>query len=469
MDSKVLLIESSGLSFSVGDIPVSVSEAAFKTGLMMLKGVPATVLDVKNGNGRTYSEKEIRKSLSKLKKENAFANRRMHCSADDHPKDSYVQPIKASHIVTDAYIKKGEDGKSYLMNDWLILNTSNGKNLKALVQAKASIGTSIRGLGQLNEDTKHVENYDYLGTDAVGNPSAQTFASPGQMQVAVESLDPDEAEEITEQLESGDMFDLIESIKIFKSKHFKDDKPVNPGARPITEDLLNIQREAVQVGVKDLSPLDTLTDQIYGTTLADKINNVPNTPSPNNYASDKDKDALNKALRELEATKNLATHYQSIAEDLETQKKEYDCKIAAFEDVSTTIYEQLQEATEKLNDGSTTKEARTITERALRTVRQIQREARTLIKGLEITLENAIRVGDQYAENAIVLRRIVDTLYSQFLEASDKNNYVSSKGMAVKVDERMRGNGSARQAITEGMDKRHGPSVSHSGNRAGWV
>jgi conjugal transfer/entry exclusion protein len=215
--------------------------------------------------------------------------------------------------------------------------------------------------------------------------------------------------------------------------------------------------------------LDTLTDQIYGTTLADKINNVPNTPSPNNYASDKDKDALNKALRELEATKNLATHYQSIAEDLETQKKEYDCKIAAFEDVSTTIYEQLQEATEKLNDGSTTKEARTITERALRTVRQIQREARTLIKGLEITLENAIRVGDQYAENAIVLRRIVDTLYNQFLEISDKNNYVSSKGMAVKVDERIRGNGSARQAITEGLDKRHGPSVSHSGNRSGWV
>jgi hypothetical protein len=466
---QILLIESSGLSFSVGNIPPAISEAAFKTGLMMLKGVPATVLDVRNGNGRTYSEKEIRKSLSKLKKENAFSNRRMHCSADDHPKDSYVQPIKASHIITDAYVKKGEDGKSYLMNDWLILNTNNGKNLKALVQAKASIGTSIRGLGQLNEDTKHVENYDYLGTDAVGNPSAQTFASPGQMEVAVESLDPDEVREITEQLENGNMFDLIESIKIFKAKHFKDDKPVNPGSRDVTRDLLQIQREAVQAGLREsaLFPLDALTDQIYGTTLADRIGIPPNTSQ--NYTSDKDKDALNKALRELEATKNLATHYQDIAETLETQKEEHEKKIAAFEDVSTTIYEQLQSATEQLNDGSTTKEARAITERALRTVRQIQREARTLIKGLETTLENAIRVGDQYAENAIVLRRIVDTLYNQFLETSDKNNYVSSKGLAIKVDERIKGQGNARQALTEGLDRKHGPSVSHSGNRSGWV
>jgi hypothetical protein len=461
---QVLLIESSGLSFSVGNISAVVLEAVNKSGLMMLKGVPATVLDVKNGNGRTYSEKEIRKSLSKLKKENAFANRRMHCSADDHPKDSYVQPIKASHIITDAYIKKVGD-KSVLMNDWLVLNTDNGKNLKALVEAKASIGTSIRGLGQLNEDTKHVENYDYLGTDAVGNPSAQTFASPGQYQleVAVESLDPYEVQEITEQLENNMTFSLADCINQFKAKHFKDGKLIEPGSRAITENLLEIQREAVQAGVRDLSPLEALTDRIYGT-----VSTPPNTP-PNNYVNDKDKDALNKALRELEATQNLASHYQGIAEKLETEKVEHDRKILAFEDVSATIYEQLQDAIEKLNDGSTAKESRIVTERALRTVRQIQREARSLIKGLEVRLENAIRIGDQYAENAIVLRRIVDTLYGQFLEISDKN-YVSSKGTAVKVDEKLRGNVSpVRQAITEGLDRRYGPSPSHSGNRAGWV
>jgi hypothetical protein len=298
--------------------------------------------------------------------------------------------------------------------------------------------------------------------DAVGN-HAHTFVTPSQMEVAVESLDDDEVQEIKEQLESGNMFDLIKVIDKFKLKHFKDDKPVNPGGRAITEALLGIQREAVQAGVKDLTPLETLTDRIYGTATS-----PPNIP-PKNYTTDKDKDALNKALRELEATQNLAAHYQGIAETLENEKAESDRKIQAFEDVSTTIYEQLQEATEKLNDGSTAKETRLVTERALRTVRQIQREARTLIKGLEIRLENSIRVGDQFAENAIVLRRIVDTLYKQFFETSDKNGFVSSKGTAIKVDERLRGQGSARQALTEGQDRRIGPAVSHSGNRAGWV
>ena len=457
---RVLLIEASGLSFCAGEMSSAVTEAVSKSGLMVLKGVPATILDQKNGNGRTYSEKEIRKSLSKLKKENAFANRRMHCSADDHPTDSYVQPIKASHIVTDAYIKKGKDNKSYLMNDWLVLNTSNGKNLKALIEAKASIGTSIRGLGQLNEDTKHVEEYDYLGTDAVGNPSAHTFATPSQMEVTVESLDPYEVQEIKEQLESGNMFDLVQAVEQFKSKHFKDDKPVNPGSRPVTEALLGIQREAIQAGIKDISLFDRLADTVLG-TVSPHIN-----VTENNYTSDKDKDALNKALRELEATQNLASHYQGIAETLEAEKEESDRKIAAFEDVSTTIYEQLQEATTKLNDGSSTKEVRLVTERALRTVRQIQREARSLIKGLEIRLENSIQIGDQFAENAVVLRRIVDTLYNQFLEMSDKT-YISSKGTATKIDEKLRG--TARQAVTEGLDRKYNPNPSFSGNRAGWV
>jgi hypothetical protein len=386
----------------------------------------------------------------------------MHCSADDHPKDSYVQPIKASHIVTDAYIKKGKDNKNYLMNDWLVLNTDNGKNLKALIEAKASIGTSIRGLGQLNEETNHVEQYDYLGTDAVGNPSANTFATPGQMEVAVESLDPVEVMEIKEQLEHRNMFNLQGAIEQFHAKYLTKDKIYHPLSREITEALLGIQREAVESGVRDLSPLELLTDQIYGTSST-----PPNAPPSNESNPNKDRDALNKTLRELEATQNLAVHYQELAETLETEKAEFDKKVQAFEDVAVTLYEQLEEATEKLNDGSTTRESQIVTERALRTVRQVQREARSLIKSLEVRLENAIRIGDQFAENAIVLRRIVDTLYHQFLEISPKD-YVSSKGTAVRVNERL--SGGARVALTEGLDNQHGPKpAAYAGNRSGWV
>jgi hypothetical protein len=124
--------------------------------------------------------------IGKAKKSGAFESRKLLCSASDHPEESFVPPANASHVILDAYTKEQGD-KVYLMNDWLVLDTANGKNLKALVDAKASFGTSIRGLGQLNEETKEVENYDYLGTDCVGNPSAGTFASSGSFKVQVES------------------------------------------------------------------------------------------------------------------------------------------------------------------------------------------------------------------------------------------------------------------------------------------
>jgi hypothetical protein len=108
---------------------------------------------------------------------------------------SYVPPIRASHVVTNAYLKE-IDGKKHLLNDWLVLNTDNGKNLKSLINAGVSIETSIRGLGQLDEETKHVQEYDYLGTDAVGNPSAGTYAHSGKYEVKVESVSDDQAREL---------------------------------------------------------------------------------------------------------------------------------------------------------------------------------------------------------------------------------------------------------------------------------
>jgi hypothetical protein len=202
---RSLLIESSGLCFNVDPISSELyfKEEKFKTGLLRLIGVPATIVDAKNGNGRTYSTKVIEKAPGTLKKNKAFENKKMLCAADDHPKESYVLPIRASHVVTNAYLKD-IDGKKHLLNDWLILNTDNGKNLKSLINAGVSIGTSIRGLGQLDEETKHVQEYDYLGTDAVGNPSAGTYAHSGKCEVKVESVSDEEAREITEALGSQD-------------------------------------------------------------------------------------------------------------------------------------------------------------------------------------------------------------------------------------------------------------------------
>jgi hypothetical protein len=163
------------------------------------------------------------KAIRKIREVSLFENRRLLCTADGYPEESFPAPFNSSHVVIDAYTKTvGDD--SGLMNDWLVFNTSKGKDLQGLIEGGASFGTSIRGLGQYNEDTKEVENYDFLGCDAVGNPSAGTFASKEQFKVTVESVEPRQAARIREQLEDTmpNKYDLSEKIAACREKHFKD-------------------------------------------------------------------------------------------------------------------------------------------------------------------------------------------------------------------------------------------------------
>src|SRR5215213_5015559 len=207
----------------------AIKESTDKTGMMLLKGVPATILDKETGNGHRYTKKEMQRAIRKAREAGLFENRRLLCTADDHPDESFPAPTNSSHVVMDAYTKTVNDDV-VLVNDWLVFNTSKGKDLQGLIEGGASFGTSIRGLGQYNEDIKEVENYDFLGCDAVGNPSADTFASKEQFRVTVESVKPRQAARIKEQLEDSmptlkDQFDLSKKISVFLEKYLKEGKP----------------------------------------------------------------------------------------------------------------------------------------------------------------------------------------------------------------------------------------------------
>src|SRR4051812_25158054 len=103
---KVLLIEASGMTFRCDSVPSNIKESTDKTGIMILKGVPATILDRENGNGRRYMTQEMRRAIRKAREAGLFENRRLLCTADDHPEESFPAPINSSHIVIDAYTKK---------------------------------------------------------------------------------------------------------------------------------------------------------------------------------------------------------------------------------------------------------------------------------------------------------------------------------------------------------------------------
>jgi hypothetical protein len=124
-------------------VPSAIKESTDKTGMMLLKGVPATILDKETGNGRRYTKKEMQRAIRKAREAGLFENRRLLCTADDHPDESFPAPTNSSHVVMDAYTKTVNDDV-VLVNDWLVFNTSKGKDLQELIEGGASFGTSIR-------------------------------------------------------------------------------------------------------------------------------------------------------------------------------------------------------------------------------------------------------------------------------------------------------------------------------------
>ena len=181
-DTRQLLIESAEFVSKIEmskDLKEAVSLASGKHGTLIVRNIPCTILNRQNQNGRIYSTELLAQSIKEATPD--FKTKALLSQADEHPEGSFVAPSHASHVVINAYIKKNieieVEGKrerhDVLFEDWEVLNTAEGKNLRALFEAECSIGTSIRGVGDLNG--KYVENYSFLGTDCVGNPSSSTF------------------------------------------------------------------------------------------------------------------------------------------------------------------------------------------------------------------------------------------------------------------------------------------------------
>lgn len=180
--SKYLLIENCEFISDIkvsNDLKESLKLSAGKAGTLIVKNLPGTILNRENQNGRIYSTEVLAQAIREAKP--LFETKQLLSQACEHPEGSFVSPTTASHVVTNAYIKKnvrvvvdGEPGNfDMLFMDIEVLNTEEGKNLRALLEAECSVGTSIRGVGDM--EGKYVKNYEFLGIDFVGNPSSSTF------------------------------------------------------------------------------------------------------------------------------------------------------------------------------------------------------------------------------------------------------------------------------------------------------
>jgi len=123
--------------------------------------------DKKNGNGRVYPMKVLKKEVDNYKK--IVADGRATGELD-HPDDSVINLKNVSHMITDCWWE-GKD----VMGKIKVLDTPSGRILKDLINAGVKLGISSRGLGSVKEsmhgDTVVEEDFQLICFDIVAEPS----------------------------------------------------------------------------------------------------------------------------------------------------------------------------------------------------------------------------------------------------------------------------------------------------------
>jgi len=143
--------------------------------------------DVATQNGRIYSRKLMEREIARLMPD---LKARRILGELDHPSDGKTSLKRVSHVLTNLSI----DDNGVVEGECEILNTPEGKTLKALIEADVQVGVSSRGFGTTVPARGKVEGEDVqddfvLKTyDFVADPAVKS-AIPG---IYTEDIDDDD-------------------------------------------------------------------------------------------------------------------------------------------------------------------------------------------------------------------------------------------------------------------------------------
>ena len=132
-----------------------------------------------NRNKRTYPLSVLESEVKRYNKE--YVNKNRAFGELGHPDGPTVNLDRVSHMIT-----KLSQEKNDFIGEARILNTPNGKIVRELIQAGATLGVSSRGMGSLTptRNGSVVGNDYYLSTagDIVADPSAPNAFVEGIME-----------------------------------------------------------------------------------------------------------------------------------------------------------------------------------------------------------------------------------------------------------------------------------------------
>ena len=173
----------------------------------------------KNRNGRIYPKAVLEKAVQKYVDEQVVTNRAV--GELNHPNSPTIDYKEVSHRITELYWS-GND----VMGKALILDTTNGKTVKALLDGGTQIGVSTRGMGTVaNKDGVNMVNEDFIlnTVDIVQDPSAPSAYVNGIMEGVDWQLNENgefiqqRIEEIETEIEEASEIDPNDQIREFKN------------------------------------------------------------------------------------------------------------------------------------------------------------------------------------------------------------------------------------------------------------
>jgi hypothetical protein len=211
--------------------------------------------DVPTQNGRVYPQRLMQREIDRLQED--LSHRRI-LGELDHPSDGKTSLKRVSHVITGLKIKDG-----IVIGEAEILNTPEGKTLKALIEANVQVGVSSRAYGSTapakgQSEAEEVQDDLILKTyDFVADPAVKT-AVPG---IYTEDVDDptlakmflDEFPEVAESLKNMNDGVLSEEKLSDKNKEApKKDNVSEQFERRLRDEILELKKVVRQEIIEEV-------------------------------------------------------------------------------------------------------------------------------------------------------------------------------------------------------------------------
>ena len=177
------------------------------TARLVARGQFARV-DKATENKRFYRRDLYQREIDKLQED---INNRKVFGELDHPADGKTKLTRVSHILTDLHIESNE-----VVGAAEILDTPNGRILKAIYQAGAQPGVSSRGFGSTKSRSDGIDevqdDFNLHTFDFVADPATKT-AYPGVFTEELQKIPADGDTSLTLETLERDFGGLVEEIR----------------------------------------------------------------------------------------------------------------------------------------------------------------------------------------------------------------------------------------------------------------